>query len=189
MLKFRIQSEKYSVNSTETLDIDSNFSETLKYDSFGTHLNCNCSNASDIHRHSDCEVLNYCSNCTCDFYCSLSNNKTESSCIHTVTYNYEYLYSLLNHNGQVSLDCFPFFLNPHDHDFGHFLDVLEIWISICINLRNFNVSDGITNLSSHTLSCDETQVLSNGLTFCPTPKPTDLGEFNLELQRFLETSN
>ena len=66
------------------------------------------------------------------------------------------------------------------------LDILELWLGMFINYKLFDSQTGITNLSSYTLSNEEENVLSNGLNFCPTPKPVDLGEFNLDLQRFFQ---
>ena len=94
------------------------------------------------------------------------------------------MYNYVSVNERMELSCFPFVVNQHDHSINDFLNILELWMSICVNLRAYNTNTGITNLSSHILSVAETAVLENGLNFCPTPKPADIGDFNLEVQHF-----
>ena len=89
------------------------------------------------------------------------------------------------------LKCTPFVLNKHDHSLSECLDIIEMLAHHAINDK-FYQSTGkdrsIVNLSSHQLSENEEFVLSKGLNFCPTPKPVDTGELNIDLERFFRSS-
>lgn len=45
----------------------------------------------------------------------------------------------------------------------------------------------LLNLSTHTLSADESNVLSKGLTFCPSPGPPDMGVIHSDFERFFRS--
>ena len=95
----------------------------------------------------------------------------------------------IEHDLLIKLDCLPFMVNKHQHDISLCLDIIETTTYFVIN-QQFCASDkdsGVVNLSSYNLSDTEEEVLSLGLNYCPTPKPVDIGDLGLDLERFFRS--
>ena len=93
--------------------------------------------------------------------------------------------SILNKNLDFVPSCLPFATNMHSHSELEFVWILKVLV---FKIKHFQSSQpGILNLSHHTLTQPETELLEKGLNYCPTQRGVDLGKLNLELDRFFRS--
>ena len=108
--------------------------------------------------------------------------KCSSKCKRTVNLLISNKDFILDKNLDFVPNCLPFANNVHSHSVAE----CEIIIDVLVyKIKHYRRSQsGILNLSDYQLSDAESEVLEKGLNYCPTPQGVDLGQLNLELDRF-----